>query len=443
MKKFFKWVFNKTKDKANSNYLIEDNAWIVPITGQLIIRGSGALLQFSFFFMLARMVGSEGFGIFSLSYSIILIGSALSRWGMDQIVLKELSVLSISNDLGNRREKIFWIGIVVIFCVSVLVVGLVVILLKTMGAIFKDDGTYGSMIGVLIYAITPQAIIQYLGECFRTKKMHTMASFIQTVATPAVMTVMIATTIIHPKSLNWIASCFVYGSWVLCILSLFLWLRLGNVAIKFVKKIRLYEIKGMLRSATPIATAGIMTTWLGFSELIFLGAIQSAEDVALYAASVRLMFLFGFVVLIINNILSPKIAIAYELKKFKEISSLLKKAACTGAAITFPIFLLLMVFPGHILGVFGEEFRSGSTSLQIIAFGQLLLCVTGGLGATLLMTGNGNAYRSIVIVGVLINLFISPVMIHLYGANGAAASATISILILNSMFLVKVIKIFR
>lgn len=419
---------------------IINNSWMTVIAQQMLIRTFGAVLQFCFFLLLARAVGTEGFGVFSLSYSMLLMGAAASRWGMDQLALRELSVIRDSKNFRDQ-EIVFWSGMLIVTCVSVLVAILTISGLHIVGPFQASASVYGGVIGILTYAITPQAIIQYTGECFRAKGMQVRATLIQTVATPGMMTVVVAITFFEQKDIYWIASWFVKASWILCAISLVAWIydekgkEITDVKLKF------NELKAMVLRGRSIALAGVMTMWLGFSEVMFLGVIAAQEDVAIYSASMRLMFLFGFVVLIINNILSPKIAVAYESKDFNEISRLLKIGSGTGAAIGLPVFLIAIIFPEYVLTLFGESYRSGATSLRIIAIGQLALCISGVFGMVLLMTGNQRSYRLIVTIGVVSNLFVSPTLISVFGINGAATSATLSILLLNTLFLLKVLRV--
>ncbi|HCI14987.1 MAG TPA: hypothetical protein DFK12_13870 [Gallionellaceae bacterium] len=408
----------------------------------LAVRVLGALLQFCFFLILAKEAGVDGFGLFSLGYSIMLIASAVSRWGMDQIAIRELAVHASKSD-WPRYQATYKNGLKMVLVGGLVISGLLWIVLQITSAFMAGLAKNIPVLGWLILAVIPFSITQYVGECMRTKGMQISASMLQTVAAPALILVALLLPWPEHKSIEGIAIAYVIACSVVGMISLKLWrdntpeTGLSNGLQGSVSPRRMFEV------ATPLAMATIMTTWLGFSEIVMLGFMRGAEDVAGYAASVRVLFLFGFVVITLNNVLSPTFALMYKNNDLPTLWRLVKRASMAGVLIAFPMLLAMFLFSGEIIGLFGKEFLFAVPALQILTVGQFFLCFAGTWGTVLIMSGHERIYRRIIAFSVLVNLLAGPILIHAYGIVGAAISASITIVVANIMCLIAITKLCR
>ena len=99
---------------------------------------------------------------------------------------------------------------------------------------------------------------------------------------------------------------------------------------------------------------------------------------------------------------------------------------------------LALVFLGRWLlsGIFGPEYAVGATALAILAFGQL---VTAGMGLAvpiLNMTGHERDTAKVLAVSVLVNVTLNALLIPLWGIEGAALAAVISVAMWNILLAV-------
>ena len=86
----------------------------------LLLRVSGAVVQFGFSVLVARWFGAKGFGVYALALSIVLIASAFGRWGLDQAALKHISVYKDKNE-GEGIKATFNKAALLISGISILV----------------------------------------------------------------------------------------------------------------------------------------------------------------------------------------------------------------------------------------------------------------------------------------------------------------------------------
>jgi O-antigen/teichoic acid export membrane protein len=75
---------------------------------------------------------------------------------------------------------------------------------------------------------------------------------------------------------------------------------------------------------------------------------------------------------------------------------------------------------------FGSSYKSGTTALAILAFGQLINASFGSVGSLLNMTGNENDTLKGMVIAVVVNMVLNILLIPHFGIEGAAFSTVIS-----------------
>jgi len=181
---------------------------------------------------------------------------------------------------------------------------------------------------------------------------------------------------------------------------------------------------------------------LGQTDTIVLGYFVSEKEVGIYsvAAKVSAFVMLG------PEILLPIVAPLFsELNERGERSSLealfstVTKWFCYSALI---IFAFIAVLRTEALHIFGHAFTAGTTTLLILALGQLANALTGPTGVLLTMTGKqkwevGNI-SALVLLNLVLNIWLVPRM----GNSGAALATAISITVINAAKLIQVYQIY-
>ncbi|MFQ5355017.1 MAG: oligosaccharide flippase family protein [Mariprofundaceae bacterium] len=396
------------------------------------VRIIGALLQFGFFLILARYIGVDGFGMFSFGYAMLLVVSTASRWGMDQVALRKLAGYAARSEWVHYRAT-FIKGLVLVIGISFLISLLLLILLEPIGSRYIENLNLLPLLKLFIWSIGPFSVIQYLAESIRATGKHVYATVLQTISIPfcALLLLLINGDASSTSSAvnAFLLACFVtavFGLVVFWIYEREKFTVIGTSQPKF-------SYREMFSTATPIASAALISSWLGFSETILLGVLLGSEAVAGYAAAIKMLFLFGFVVIALNNVLSPQFAVLCEEGKLDKLWSLAKKASFIAVLVSLPMFIIIVGFPEEIIAIFGSDFIFAAPALQVLALGRLFLCAAGTLGTILIMSGLGQTYHRIIALSASLNLLIAPLLILFFGVVGAAISATITIVIANIM----------
>ena len=92
-----------------------------------------------------------------------------------------------------------------------------------------------------------------------------------------------------------------------------------------------------------------------------------------------------------------------------------------------PPLALFLLFPGFMMGLFGDEFRAGAPLLAVLAVGQFINVATGSVGYLLIMSGHEKWILNRSIFIAAISLALNLLLIPRFGTLGAAMATAISV----------------
>ena len=166
-------------------------------------------------------------------------------------------------------------------------------------------------------------------------------------------------------------------------------------------------------------------------DRIILGVMLSPAEVGLYQAAAILASQTAFIRMASNTALSPAIAELHETGARSRLEETLKRVTCLEFVAVCPLLLVLFGFPYDVLGLFGDEFDESASILLVLLGGQLVNVTSGGVGAVLNMTGHHRTELVNTWAGLAVLTVLALALIPLYGATGAAVGAAASVSLIN------------
>ena len=176
--------------------------------------------------------------------------------------------------------------------------------------------------------------------------------------------------------------------------------------------------------------SSLMLFLLNWTDIFMLGAMVSEKEVGIYNLAYRLASLAMLVIISLNIVLAPKISQLFKQNEIKELHSTIVKSTRLVILLTTPLVLGLIFFSEFILGLFGQNFIQGKTTLIIIALGVLINVSTGNVDQILNMTNHQKILQNITIFGFILNVILNYLLIPKYGIEGSAAAS----LVTNALF---------
>ena len=167
------------------------------------------------------------------------------------------------------------------------------------------------------------------------------------------------------------------------------------------------------------------------TDIIMLGIYTTIQEVGIYAIVIKFALLTTFVLSSINTIVAPKFAELYYGNQLDILEKVVKKSSKMIFYSTLPIIIGLVIFGEFVLGLFGEEFVAGYTSLTILVFGQFINTSVGSVGYLMNMSGYQKEFNYIMMTSAIINILLNMILIPKYGISGAAIASVISLIFWN------------
>ena len=233
-----------------------------------------------------------------------------------------------------------------------------------------------------------------------------------------------------------VAIAFVPPAWAALAVSLALLVRaLPNA---FRPSPATWRPRRMLAFSLPQTLTTMLLQVILWTDMLVLGRMRAAAEVAVYAICQRLLSPAQIVSTATGQMFAPRIAAEDARGDRRNLGRMLKRVTYWNLAASIPVFALLLVIPGPILHLFGSAYSAGATALVILAAGQLFNAATGPLGQVINMSGHPYITLANNAVVAALNVVGCLFLIPRYGIVGAAASTTAAVTIVNVVKLFEV-----
>lgn len=204
------------------------------------------------------------------------------------------------------------------------------------------------------------------------------------------------------------------------------------------------ESKSWILSSLPLSLFGFLTIASGQVDILLLSAIDSNASAGIYQATARAGELVAFVSTVLALTLQPTIARLHASGATEELRRALRRNARISTLASSLLAAPLMLIPETILQLaYGQAFGAGSVSLLILCVGHIAASALGPGDHLLNMTGNEKYVASTLGVTVLLCSILSLLIIPMYGLQGAAISAAISLVLWRALMAMVAIKLLR
>ena len=197
-----------------------------------------------------------------------------------------------------------------------------------------------------------------------------------------------------------------------------------------------YETRVWIRSALPLLAMSALMALNAQLGTIFLGSMESASAAGVYAVASRVALFTSFFWLAATYPLMPAVARIHAQGNRAELQRMLNRSAIATVLASAASALVLILFSGQLLALFGGDFGAGIWTMRILAFGELGKVLMGFAGLTLVMTGYERDLTAGVAVAAGLNVILNAGLIPIWGTNGAALGAAISVVASNALLAV-------
>ena len=389
--------------------------------------GMGSLFRYLFSIMMARWLGPQMLGIYSLGNAITRIGEIFGIMGLDNGVLRYVSREKEKND--NVRNSIYssikmgfissiFIGLLLYFSSDWIVLNL-----------FNEDTFLSTVIKV--YALTLPFTVTTLIASFATQgfKILKYKVFVNQIVNPfTLLLTMILSYVFFGVNVAILAPTVVSA-----VIGFFLILHYlnGFVDVSVSKVLNAKFDNKILRFSLPlmfVSAIGIIMHW---TDIIMLGILKDAKDVGLYHPVERTAGLIRMILFAFASIFAPLFSQYFHEKNQTKMLEVFQLSTKWILLTRLPLFIFLILFSNTILMLFGSEFGNNSLALPILTVGIMIQAVFG-LGSPSLTMSGFQKYNLInALVALFTNIFLNIMLIPQFGIAGAAMGTTIALFLIS------------
>lgn len=190
----------------------------------------------------------------------------------------------------------------------------------------------------------------------------------------------------------------------------------------------------LLSFSLPLLLAASASWMLSQTDTILIGVFMTSTDVGVYNIAYRLQDLGMLFFYPITFLLPPVLTRLMKQEKTRSAERTYKITTKWMTLLTFPLFLLLFLFPEVVIKTaFGEAYVGGAIALRILIIPIFVTTFLGANGSALVALGHNriNLYGNggVAVLNVILNVLLIPQ----FGITGAAG-ATATSFVLRDLF---------
>ncbi|EKJ99822.1 polysaccharide biosynthesis related protein [Rhodopirellula baltica SH28] len=403
--------------------ILANRALAIDLLGSASLRFIGATSMFALSLLVSKRFGSEDAGFFFLSLAIVTFLASFSRIGLDGTILK---VVACAYSEGNHKK-----------CGQVVKESLILVLLFSSlvastlfgSAGFIANSVFGMPNLADILKMMSPSIIGIAGCTIVAMGLQGLRNTKSAIFTENIVCNILAIAFLSTLATSALpmAAAFSLSSFFAFTIGSFLYFR------KFLdhQPSHTVDYRELRSSCLPLWVVMLMTNLTQHSGQFAAGVYADAEQVAFLAVAQRISMLTSLVLMVVNLVIAPRLAVLFANDDHKALEALSRFSTRLMIIFALPMLLVMLLYPHVLLSFFGEEFIAGSTYLRLFALAQFVNVCTGPVGYLLVMSGNERAFRDTMLISGFLSVLLAFGLSNLYGATGSAIATSIALSVQN------------
>ena len=396
----------------------------------------GNINRYLYTLLLARWVGSEFLGIYSLANSVRLISEVFGKMGMEIGVMRFVSLLN--PDIEKKKiQRLIGSAVKMTMAFSVVIMaGLLVSSGFIVTHILKGPPLLKIVLMVFAIAIPFNAITLVVAFATQGFKRLKYKIFITQFLNPTILLVVMIISF-------WFISVEVALMAPMLVSSIIGFIVMFAVLKKLtgVKNQQLLKApfdRELLVFSYPLMFVTILLTLMHWMDILMLGAFTNASTVGLYHPAARTAGLLQALLVSFLSIYSPMIAQFHAESDQKNMSGSYKLVSRWLLTFSIPVALIFLVYPQKVMLLFGAEYLPSANVLIVLTAATFIHAILGAAQSTLSMTGHTRLLLWNAIGAFIINIILNIILIPNYGMIGAAWATLISLFVISLLRVLEV-----
>ena len=374
---------------------------------------------------LSRILGPEGYGIYTYAFSIAMLASLPLHGGLASLIVRSVAQYQVKNSwsfikgIKRRANQLVIVGS--------LIVGISLFLFYSglgNGAVRLTHNISLLIIPIVSLAAIRTALLRGFNKPIWGQLPD---DIIRPYCWLMLLVAVYSYSVISPQI---VMGVHVIAAFIALVIGQKFLVRETPDAV--IKSCMQYEdrvwLKGML-PFTVIAGIQMINSQL---DVLMIGLMLNHSDVGVYQVAAQIVTLISFPLIIVNYVVTQRFAVQFSLKESAKIQKIIYDTARIVVVISTPMAILFIMFGDLFIRlVFGVIYNGSYIPLVILVCGQLVNALMGSVAILLNMAGHetyvAKGFAMSVVLNIILNLFLVPV----WGVAGAATATAATIIVWN------------
>ncbi|QRM88725.1 oligosaccharide flippase family protein [Lacinutrix sp. WUR7] len=412
--------------KANKNEIIK-KSFIV-----MFLKAIGILLGYTFTLLLTKRFGATGYGIYNITYSSIIVFGHFASFGLSTSILRFMGQYA-KKEKEYERKRLYFHALKLILTASFVLSFLLYFFAEEIALNIFKDASYKEILKSVSF-IAPFFTINLINvEYLRGLQKIKLSEIFRTILIPLICVLIL---LVFPKTTDIKIPIYALGFTIISIAFISITIILTKTS--HIKKTVQKELKfsKLVKTSIPMMVITISSYFTGNLSIYIIQIVLSTFYVGIFSLCLKLSFFISFILIGVNTVLAPKLSELFWANKKQELSNIILTNSKFIFWLSFPVFLVIVLFSNQLLAFFGEEFTEGKYVLIVLALGQFINATCGSVGVLLNMTGNQKSLMHVTIIIGLTAIVLNIVLIQIYGLIGAAIATTVCLSLQNIILVI-------
>lgn len=396
------------------------------------VHAAGLALGFASNFLLARLLGPEGYGIYGFAYSLVVFLGIPLHAGLATLLIKDVTRYRVAGDPARLRG-ILRAAIAITVALSFL--SALLLFVFSYGQREKNFSEFSPVIAVAALLLPLMAIAAIRGGILRGLGRPLAGLLPDAIVRPGLLAVIMALAFVLPglsisstSAMLWHAAA-AFVAMVVGILMVRHYLPADVAASKPV-----YEWRSWISALIPLSLLGGLQALSSVVAMTALGNFHPAQELGFYRiaelggslVSMPLSAVAAYSAGKVAQLLASNSHVQLQ----HEVTSM-GRIALTGA---IPIGLLLIAGGGWLIEVgLGASFGPSALPMAILCAGQLMNAMSGIGGVLATMSGHYREANKAFGLALLVQVVGALLLVPEYGAVGAAIASAMSTIVWSQL----------
>ncbi|MDS0280785.1 flippase [Haloarcula onubensis] len=398
----------------------------ISFVGGILGRG----FEYLVYIGIARTLGPAALGLFSFGLVVMSLSTTMSKVGLDKAARKFVPVYS--------DDKQMLAGVLVICLGGSFIIGTLASVSIYFGSGFITQYTSKAFTGAMLLFLIgiPLKTLMTVSRAATTGFLTTKYSvYIKDFGQSGSAITLVFLAAVFIGTIESVIIAYVASMAISAVLGVYFITRQGG--FDGIWKPQL-PVKKVFTYSLPLTLAAVAQYLITWTDILMLSVFESANIVGVYQAAYQTATILGFLMVAVGSIFPSVASNLYDSGEKEQLQTVFSALTKWVSYLSLLAFLFVIFYTDTILGIFGNEFSSGSSILLLIGGAFVLSSAVGPSSFLLMMTGHERVEMWNTSAACVMNIVLNFVLIQSYGSLGAAVATGVSLVTLNLLRLVEV-----